>query len=63
MADEDVGRGSTEEELAAHKKAYRREQTWEWRREGESQWRSVGPGYQPGWFYDTEYRIKEKKVC
>lgn len=47
----------TEEELIKLKKTYRPGQTWECRSEHSGRWVNTGNNHEPGWFYDTEYRM------
>jgi hypothetical protein len=49
---------STEEELAEHKKNWRPDQKWQFKREYHDTWHDLPKGYRPGWFFDTKYRQK-----
>lgn len=54
----EVGKGSTKSQLEHYKSVYHSSQQWECLCYGKTVWHTFEVGYQPGWFYDSEYRIK-----
>lgn len=49
----------SEEEMQALKSSWRRGQHWQFRPlHGLHGWRDLPAHYEPGWFFDTEYRRK-----
>jgi hypothetical protein len=54
---DEVGKGSSEEQLTAYKNSFNDTQQWKVRRCGCEDWVLLPVRYQPGWFYDCEYEM------
>ena len=55
---EKADKALAEEELTALRKTYRPGQVWECRSANTNgKWLNTGHNHQPGWFFDTEYRM------
>ena len=48
----------TEAQLIALKKTWNPSQIWQSKNPNQSKFFDLPAGYEPGWFYDTEYRVK-----